>query len=124
MSGPNWKLDEDGKSVTLTFPTEPPVAFKLDHLQVDDLLRNLGIFRGSMKPEVPTEYALGQKVEAVPNPAWSTEPDLMMGDSLLHIRDPRFGWLHYLIPKGEAKKLAGFLQNQANAPPNDQGQPN
>jgi hypothetical protein len=124
MSGPNWKLDEDGKTVTLTFPTEPPVALKLDAVQVDDLLRNLGIFRGSMKPEVPTKYALGLKVEAVPDPAWMTEPDLMLGDSLLHIRDPRFGWLHYLIPKTEAKKLAEFLQTQANAPPKDQGQPN
>jgi hypothetical protein len=124
MCGPTWKLDEDGKTVTLAFPTEPPVALKLDAVQVDDLLRNLGLFRGSMKPEVPTGYALGQKVEAVPDPSWSTEPDLMMGDSLLHIRDPRFGWLHYLIPKGEAKKLAGFFQNQANAPPKDQGQPN
>jgi len=123
MSGPNWKLDEDGKTVTLTFPTEPPVALKLDAVQIDDLLRNLGMFRGGMQPEVPAGYALGQKVEAVLNPAWMTEPDLLMGDSLLHLRDPRFGWLHYLIPKGEAKKLAGFLQNQANAA-QEQGQPN
>jgi hypothetical protein len=32
---------------------------------------------------------------------------------LLHIRDDRYGWLHYMISKSEAKKLAELLTQQA-----------
>jgi hypothetical protein len=118
---PDWKLDEDRKSVTVTFPTDPPVALQLDVSSVDEILKNLGEFRELMKPEIPPEYSLGQKVAAIPDPAWRTEPDALMGNSILHIRDPRFGWLHYMIPRGEARKLAGFLQEQAERPPPGQG---
>lgn len=114
MSGPNWKLEDDYKTVTVTFPTEPPIALKLDAAAVDDLLRNLGVFRGAMKPEIPRAFALGQKVAAVPDPNWVTEPDALHGHSLLHLRDPRYGWLHYLLPPHEAQKLAQLLHAQAD----------
>ena len=36
MEGPNWKLDDDLRTVTVTFPTDPPVALKLDaHIFLD-----------------------------------------------------------------------------------------
>ena len=126
MSGPNWKLEDDYKTVTITFPTDPPVALRIDLDGVEDMLKNLGDFRAAMKPEVPKTFALGQKVLAVPDPAWVTEPELMVGNSVLHVRDPRFGWLHYMVPREEAKKLVGFLQAQVDAPlPGPpQGKPN
>ena len=117
MEGPNWKLDDDLQTVTVTFPTDPPVALKLDAQHVEEILKNLGEFRAHMKPEIPHDHAMGRKIEAVPDPKWVTEPDAMIGNSLLHIRDPRFGWLHYLIPRDEARKLGGVLQTQADAPP-------
>ncbi|MDP3553080.1 hypothetical protein [Methylocystis sp.] len=116
MESPNWKLEDDLKTVTLTFPSSPPVALRLSTTDVDDLLRNLGLFRGAMKPEIADKFDLGQKVEAVPDPKWVTEPDILRGDSLLHIRDPRFGWLHYLLPKAEAEKLANYFLVQIALP--------
>jgi hypothetical protein len=116
MTGPDWKLEDDYKSVTVTFPTNPPVALRLDIGGVDDILKNLGHFRAAMKPEIARAYAMGQKVGAVPDPIWVTEPDLMQGDSLLHLRDPRYGWLHYLLPRAEALKLGQLLQKQAETP--------
>jgi hypothetical protein len=116
MSGPNWKLEDDYKTVTVTFPTDPPVGLKLDAAGVDDMLENLGEFRANMTPGVPDTWAPGQTFGAVPDPRWVTEPDAMMGNSVLHIRDPRYGWLHYMIPREEARKLIGYLQNQVNAP--------
>ena len=106
-------------TVTLTFPTTPPVTLKLNANQVDDILKNLGDFRAAMKQEVPKSFAMGQMVDAVPDPIWATEPDALLGNSLLDIRDPRFGWLHYLIPKDEARKLASLLQTQVDAPSPD-----
>jgi hypothetical protein len=65
---------------------------------IDEHFQKLGEFRANMKPEVPRTWAAGQTIHAVPDPAWMTEPDALMGNSILLIRDPRFGWLHYLIP--------------------------
>ena len=121
-NGFNWKLEDDYETVTITFPTEPPTALKLDAKGVEEILKNLGEFRSHMKPEIAKDYALRQKVSAVPDPKWVSEPDALVGNSLLHIRDPRFGWLHYIIPREEARKLAGYLQNQANYPPLDKDQ--
>ena len=42
-----------------------------------------------------------------------TEPDLLQGHSLIHLRDARFGRTHYLLPPDEAEKLATFLTKQA-----------
>jgi hypothetical protein len=117
MSGPNWKLADDREFVTIAFPTDPPAALRLNANQVDDVLDNLGALRAAMKREIPRTFALGQPVEAVADPIWATEPDALLGNSLLHLRDPRFGWLHYAIPKEEARKLARLLQSQADAPP-------
>ena len=117
MAGPNWTLLEDYQHVILTLATEPPTRTVFDTEAVEDILKNLGELRAYMKPEVPTTYALGQKVNVVADPAWATEPDLLMGDTLLHIRDPRYGWLHYMIPREEARRLAGFLKGQVEAPP-------
>jgi len=87
----NWNLNSDLKTVTLTLLTDPPVTMIFDLTAVEDLLKGLGTIRASMKPEVSPQFPMGQKVEAVPDPAWMTEPDLMGGDSLFHIRDPRYG---------------------------------
>ncbi len=121
MNGPTWNLDDDLKTVTVTFPTDPPVQLKLDAEQVDNMLANLGEFRAHLKPPVQSDWAPGQLVGAVPDPRWVTEPDVMEGNSILHVRDPRYGWLHYLIPREEARKLVSFLQAQVDAPPPGQG---
>jgi hypothetical protein len=116
MSDRNWNLEDDLKTVTLTVSSVPAVQIKLDAAGIDDLLKNLGNFRGAMKPEVPIKNPLGQKTKAVFGPAWATEPDIMRGDSLLHIRDPRYGWLHYLLPRSDAANLAKHLQSQVDTP--------
>lgn len=115
MEGPDWKLEDDLKVVSVTFPTNPPVVIKLNAFQVDDMLQNLGEFRANMQPPVAPAFALGQKVDVIAAPAWATEPDAMHGDSLLHVRDPGFGWLHYLLPKADAAKLAEALAVQVAA---------
>jgi hypothetical protein len=117
MAGPNWKLEDDYKTVTVTFPTDPPVVLQLDVAAIEDMLLTLGELRALMKPEIAKAFAVGQKVDAVPNPNWLTEPELMKDDSLFHIRDPRYGWLHYLFPRAEAMKLGQLLQKQAELPP-------
>jgi hypothetical protein len=115
--GPSWKLNDDLRSVTITFPTDPVVTFVMTTEVLDELLTNLGVFRSQMEPEIPRDFALGQRVAAVTGPAWATEPDMMAGDTLLHMRDPRFGWLHFLISRVDAKTIADIFLAQAATPP-------
>jgi hypothetical protein len=117
MTGPHWKLEDDYKTITVTFPTDPVAVLKLDVTEVDKMIEMLGMMRSSMQPEVPKDFPFGQKVSAVPDPHWRSEPDLLRGHSLLHLRHPGFGWLHYLMPPQEAKRLAEILQAQAETQP-------
>jgi hypothetical protein len=116
MKGLNWNLEGDRNSVTLSLPTAPPVALKLNVMAVTDILRNLGDLRAKMRPPVEAGWPPGQKFQAIANPRWATEPEMMLGNSVLHIRDPRYGWLHYVLPRKGARKLAGLLAAQADAP--------
>jgi hypothetical protein len=50
------------------------------------------------------------------DPAFELEADQLAGDSLLHIRHPHFGWLHFIFSKAEAKKLGGLLLAQSAKP--------
>jgi hypothetical protein len=115
--GPRWELSEDLKTVTVSFPTSPPTALKLDAAAVENMLVGVGELRAHMLPVPSAGHALGQAVKAVTDPRWASEFDLMLGGSLLHLRDPRFGWLHFLLPKPEARKLGTVLIAQADAPP-------
>lgn len=111
----NWNLDDDQRHVTITFDKSVN-AMTLDVEEVVGIIANLGDFRVRMWPGEPKIYKLGQTVTVIPDPIWATEPDREHRDTLLHIRDPRFGWLHYLIPRDEARKLADYIQNQVTSP--------
>src|SRR5690349_16350418 len=97
VSGPIWKLEEDRKTLTVTFATQPQIALRLSVGDIDTMLEKLGAFRAQMQPPHEPRYAPGQKCECVPNPAWLAEPDALLGNTLLHLRDPRFGWQYYMI---------------------------
>jgi hypothetical protein len=88
----------------------------VDTAGVEKIINSLGELRAAMTPEVPHDCPTGQMVRALFDPRWSTELEMMQGNSVLHLRDHRYGWLHYMIPKPEAKKLAGFLTLQADTP--------
>jgi hypothetical protein len=110
MAGPEWKLESGNGTVTATFASNPPVTLKLSTADIETMLKDLGALRWEMQPEVPDVLATNADEEPVLDPAWDTAPDESMENAVLHIRDPRFGWLHYAIPREEARKLAGFLQ--------------
>ena len=117
MVGPHWTLDKDHEAVTVSFPSSPPVALRMDAGQVDELIRVLGTYRAKMQPVPDMKLKPGSKVTAMRNPAWYTESDALMGDSSIHFRDLRFGWLHYLLPRDEARRLGKLLIQKADSPP-------
>ena len=116
MSEPTLKLEDDRQTVTMTVPSDPPVVLKLSTADVDSLLHALGGLRVEMQPQPPAEFPRGQEFVAAPYPAWGTEIDAMHGNSVLRFRDPRFGWLHYMLSKAEAGKMSIALAMQADSP--------
>ncbi|MEX2201640.1 MAG: hypothetical protein WD711_09620 [Dongiaceae bacterium] len=115
MTGPNCKLENDRRTLTLSLPAAPEAVQSLDTQDVEELLRTLGECRGRMLPEIGKKWALGQIVGAVTDPRWYVEPETTTGGSLLHVRDSRFGWLHYIVPREEARKLGEYLIAQSGS---------
>ena len=102
--------EDDRETVTITLPTTPPVTLKLDAPALEALLGKLAEFRAHMLPEVPRTFPEGQSFLSVGDPAWKTGPDFLHGFVFLHIRDPRFGWLRYILSRDDAGRLASSLQ--------------
>ncbi|MEK1871575.1 MAG: hypothetical protein AAAC50_03980, partial [Rhizobium altiplani] len=112
------------KTLTITFPTDPPVAFVLDTDSVSKLIEGAGQIRAEMPPPHDETWEGGQMVDAVLDPRWYSEADALLGEPLLHIRDPRYGWLHYALPRESARALGTLLILQADeGPADDQEQP-
>ena len=107
---PSWEVSADRRSVVVTLPGESQAKLKLDAGGIEDLQAMLGQIRLGLSPEVPRALADGQAINVFPNPFWIMSPSGSGGDALLHLRDPRFGWLHYQIPRSEVSKLLAFLQ--------------
>ncbi len=115
MTRPIWKLTEDRRSVIVTLNGNPTVALQLDVESVDLWLRQLGECRSLMEPRSVERWKPGQAVSAIVEPNWTAELDSLQARSLLHVRDPRFGWLHYLLMPVNALKLGELLIKQAGA---------
>lgn len=161
----HWQLDRDGHGATVTLPTDPPVAMRLDALALDDLLRTIGDVRASLQPGHDKTWPPGSRVVAEPDPGWMVEAvpppeaaddadpadgadagtirgamtsaqvnpqadaqatteasadpapafadESTAGQVLVHLRDPRYGWLHYLLPRIAAQELAARLIMQS-----------
>src|SRR4051794_18636970 len=93
-----WKSPGTFDTISMTFQADPPVRVELDAVEVDDILTNLGELRAMMQPEQPSDLCAAQRRSTVLNPDWVCEQSPWPADSVLHIRDPRYGWLGYVFP--------------------------
>jgi len=117
MSALKGELLPNG-TLKLTMSTAPGNLSVLivDTTGVEKIISSLGELRAAMKPEVPHDRP-AEMGRVQFDPRWTTELDMSQGNSFLHVRDERYGWLQYVLPKHEVKRLAGFLEAQANTPP-------
>jgi hypothetical protein len=110
-----WTISQDGKTMVVQFPTTPPTTLQFDAAGVDDLIAMLRTGRARMLPAHDADVAVGEKVTAVHDPLWMTQA--ANGNALLHLRDPGFGWLHFLLPPAEAQHLGRLLLTQSEKQP-------
>lgn len=110
MTDTTWQIADDRKTVEVTLDGN---ALTLTTHQVELLIAGLGHMRSKMVPEVSKQWDTRTPLRAQPDPAWVLEPGGMVDGVLLHLRNTKFGWLHYVIPTDEAKKLASGLTQMA-----------
>ncbi len=114
MSGCKISFIPDPHTLTIAIPSHPLAFLRLTTTEVDLLISQLHELRAKMEPTFPHECPKGLAYKGTENPSLSAEPGEVEGTSLLHIRDPGFGWLHYLIPKDAAQGLGQARINHAN----------
>jgi hypothetical protein len=110
----DWTLDADKQNVVAKIGSEVLV---LPLAAVEGIVQGLGDYRAEMTPEVEASWAFGQTVAAIPDPGWVIEPETFLGGVFLHVRDPRFGWLHYVLPPQAAKTIGETLIKAAEVAP-------
>ena len=113
MPTAHWRFDPASNSLMLAVNGH---SFPFDTSGVDELLSKVGEMREQMQPAIPLKYTSVETVLARVDPAWWVESEAMMGNIVFHLRDPPFGWLHYMMPKPEVRKLIDLLQKQVDAP--------
>ena len=112
----SFRHDADNSIIVLVNDADGSEVLRLTAVEAERLIESLGLMRAATEPPVAPHYPLGQAADAIFDPRWATESDALQGNSLLHVRDPRFGWLHYVFPRQEAGRLAELLKNQSEAP--------
>jgi hypothetical protein len=97
-------------TVTITIQGDSLVEVSLDALEIDNHLRQLGELRARMNPQHSSSFDGSEKISTVFNPSLICEAERILAHRVLRIRDPRYGWLHYTIPRDIAEKLAEALR--------------
>jgi hypothetical protein len=74
---------------------------------IDALILQLAKFRKQMTPEVERTVKDGNHSLGIVDPLWQLNP--IIDQKVLFLRHPGFGWLSFLFPLQEAKKLGNGL---------------
>jgi hypothetical protein len=97
-------------------PEAPDAVLAFTTGGVDEHIQHLGLTRAGMVPSISSIWERGQRVDCYRNPVTVVEADQLARDAILHLRDERFGWLHFIFSKDEARKLGAALIAQADRP--------
>ena len=82
--------------------------WKVEH--IDALMQLLGQIREEMAPAVPDEPP--QETHFLHAPRYQTALHEFSGGSLIQFRHPSLGWLPFLLPSVERKKMVDYFSVQ------------
>lgn len=112
MSEPTLQVGlSDDASAALLVVTSPldRTQFVIQHdaAAMDELILALGTVRAAMSEPVTPRLDPNSRAPSTRDPAWwcSVYPDFHG----LFLRHPGFGWLAFVLPRNEAKAIAGWL---------------
>lgn len=116
MPIPTVATNQANTKAEITLPNGQKL--EMNATELDAFIQALGHARGSIAPFPPSELPVGTMV-AINDPAWVAAHQPGAGGSFLHLRDPRFGWLSYVLPRKEAAYMGALFIHMAaaQAPP-------
>ena len=108
-AGVDHEFDATRQHVTLTIGNAR-VTLAAHDLEI--LAQHLGYLRASMVPEVPHELPVGScPMIDVPRIAVQVTPDGLR--TAFGVRTPAFGWLAFLLDRGQTEGLGAHLSSLA-----------
>lgn len=100
------RLDEGRRTSTLMLPEA--FELKLDTETVESLIQALGGKRSLMLPKVPRE-STGCDPIAAENPRWAITSSTQAGQTVIRLRDPRYGWISFAFDPDQLRGLIEAL---------------
>ncbi|MGJ4893809.1 hypothetical protein ACQR2B_06445 [Bradyrhizobium oligotrophicum] len=94
------EMQEDGK---------PLAHMLLDGASAEGLIHQIGHWRSQLEDEVSPALDPKSLLHAIVDPGWMIDGAKHEGRRLLAMRHPGLGWIAFLIPDGEATKMAEWL---------------
>jgi hypothetical protein len=106
--------------ITLLLPSDTVTLATAD---IDTLILQLAKFRKQMTPEISRILKDGEHTLGIVDPIWQAQPAI--DHKILFARHPGFGWMSFLFPLQEAKKLAIALSIElpSSGQPTETGRP-
>lgn len=101
-------LDEARTRARFSLPGRE--EWKVEH--IDALLRLLGEIREEMAPAVPDEPPQPQSLGFLHAPRYRTTLHEFSGGSLIEFRHPSLGWLPFLLPSVERRRIVQSFSTQ------------
>jgi hypothetical protein len=101
-------LDEDRSRARFALPGRE--EWKAEH--VTALMQVLAQIREEMSPAVPSDPPATHDVAALHDPRYSTQLHQFSGGTVLLFRHPSLGWLEFVLPTLERKKISGYFAQQ------------
>src|SRR5438128_3587 len=95
-----FQIEEDGKSLG---------HMMLDGASAEKLAHAIGDSRSALNDPVTPQLDPNAILEAIPDPSWQIEAYRRPEGRLLALRHPGLGWLAFVIPDQQARRIAEWL---------------
>jgi hypothetical protein len=101
-------LDEDRSRARFALPGRE--EWTAEHISA--LMQVLAQIREAMAPAVPSEPPRLHDLQALHDPRYATQLHEFSGGTVLRFRHPSLGWLEFVLPSLERKKISSYFAEQ------------
>jgi len=107
MPGVKMRLIEDGFKFELEITDGP---LQISALELEDMIRALGVLRAKMKPPVPVKPYPGVRLASIPSTHLHVMVDVIPTRLRLFLTHPGLGWIWILLTRQQAQETQRQIQ--------------